>query len=62
MSIQNKQALREQAEDITNGKRESHHIGEHTPETVTQELFSLYNPKRMFRNNKWNVRHIAIRK
>lgn len=62
MSTESKHTPKEQAEDITNGKRESHHIGEHTPETITQELFSLYNTKRMFRNNKWNVRHAVIRK
>jgi len=62
MSTESKQTPREQAEDITNGNREPHHIGEHTPETITQELFSLYNTKRMFRNKKWDVKHSAIRK
>ena len=37
------------------------HQGEHTAETITQELFSLTNTKRMFRNHKWHTRHAKIR-
>ena len=59
-TIQNK-TPREQARDITEDKSEPHHIGEHTKETVTQELFSLMHTKRMFRSSKWHVRHRKIR-
>ena len=58
----NSQTPREQVEDITLDKTQPHHIGSHTQETVTQELFSLQNTKRMFRNKKWDVKHSAIRK
>jgi len=51
---------RTQAEDITKGKTKPHHIGKHTSETLTQELFSLNNTKPMFRDSKWIVKYNSI--
>ena len=51
---------RKQSEDISSGRTEPHHIGKHTPETLTQELFSLKNTKPMFRDSKWQKRYAEI--
>ena len=60
MSMQD--TSREESKEISSGNREPHHIWEHTKESITQELFSLQNTKRMFRGNKWTVRYARIRK
>lgn len=52
---------RKESEKSTLEKSKPHHIGKHTKETITQELFSLYNTKRMFRDTKWEVRNRAIK-
>jgi len=49
-------SLRQKAKEITEGKKEPEHLGSHTPETLTQEFFSLKNIKPMFRDDKWRKR------
>lgn len=51
---------RKEAEAISEGEEEPHHIGKHTPETLTQELFSLQNTKISFRGKKWHARYGQI--
>lgn len=53
-------APREQAQEITETKTEPHHMGEHTAETLTQELFSLANTKPAFRDKKWQANWESI--
>jgi len=47
---------RQKSKEITEGKREPEHLGKQTPETLTQEFFSLKNIKPMFRDDKWQKR------
>jgi len=49
----NESSAREQAEKISSGESEPHHIGKKTNKVLIQEYFSLINVKRMFRNKKW---------
>ncbi|MBA7492265.1 hypothetical protein ES702_02814 [subsurface metagenome] len=49
------------SKSITDGA-ESVHIGSHTPETTSQELYSLRNTKPAFRGSKWKKRAEGIRK
>jgi len=51
---------REKMRQFTTGQRDPEHLGKHTPETLTQELFSLKNTKPMFRNKKWQNRFDEI--
>jgi len=53
---------REQAEAISEGEAEAHHIGKHTPETLQQELFSLMNTKPAFRNKSWNDKYERVQR
>jgi len=53
-------SLRQKAREITEGKREPEHLGSQTPETLTQELFSLKNIKPMFRDADWKKRYEKI--
>ena len=38
------------------------HLGEHTLETLTQEVVSLGNTKPMFRGDKWQERAQSVKK
>jgi len=53
-------SLRQKAKEISEGKRAPEHLGSHTPETLTQELFSLKNIKPMFRDKEWRDRYDKI--
>jgi hypothetical protein len=53
---------REQAREISEGKKEPHHIGKHSIETLSQEIFSLDNTKPMFREKKWKEKFQEIKK
>ena len=53
-------SLRQKAKEISRGDRAPEHLGEHTPETLTQELFSLKNTKPAFRDKKWRERFDKI--
>lgn len=44
------------AELITQGKIPPRHIGDKSVEVLTQEIFSLMNTKKMFREESWNER------
>ena len=62
MAFGKKKSAREEAEEITEGKKEPHHIGKYSLEIINQEIFSLENTKPMFREKKWNSRLEEIRK
>jgi len=47
---------RETAKEITEEKRKPEHLGKHSPETLQQEIYSLNNTKRAFRDQKWHER------
>ena len=53
---------REKAEYVSKGKIENQHLGEHTFETLKQEMFSLANTKEAFRDSKWNKKWEGIQK
>lgn len=59
---QKSQTPREQAETISEGKAEEHHIRKHTPETLQQDLFSLMNTKPAFRGKGWNEKYERIQR
>ena len=52
---------RDKSKEITDGDREPQHLGEHTLETLTQEVTSLGNIKPMFRNTEWMKRYDHIK-
>ena len=54
-------SARDQAEAITEGMPEKH-LGEHTLETLTQEVVALGNTKPMFRGDKWQSRASSVKK
>jgi len=57
-----KKSAREESKEISEGKKEPHHIGKYTLETINQEIFSLENTKPMFREKKWKTRLDEIKK
>ena len=57
-----KEDPRSESEKITEGKEEPKHLGEHTPETLTQEIVALSQTKPAFRSKKWYKRADHIRK
>ena len=48
-----KKSPRKEAEEISEGKEEPHHIGKKTVAVLQQEYFSLINIKEAFRDEKW---------
>ena len=56
-----KSSARETAEKITDNLIPNTHIGNHTLETLTQEILSLCNTKPMFRDHKWHKKSRNIR-
>jgi len=56
-----KKSAREESKQISEGKKEPHHIGKYSIEMIDQELFSLGNTKPMFRDPKWHKRIISVR-
>ncbi len=46
-------SARSTAKKITDGVIPNTHIGNHTIESLSQEVFSLANTKPMFRDGKW---------
>lgn len=58
--MRGKKTPREISNEISEGKREPEHLGKHTPETLTQELFSLKNTKPAFRDKKWHEKYEKI--
>ena len=58
--LQNKLFPREAAIYISKGVMDENHIGKHSDETITQEVFSLTNTKKDFRDNDWHIRLKSI--
>ena len=59
--LKKKSTPREIAKKITDNLTPNIHIGNHTYESLSQELISLANTKPMFRDGKWRKRANNIR-
>ena len=55
-----KESARKTAEKITDGLTPNTHIGNHSIESLSQEVFSLRNIKPMFRDGKWRKRFANV--
>jgi len=53
-------SAREQSSKISSDESEPKHIGKHTAETITQEIYSIQNTKPAFRDQKWMKRFDSI--
>ncbi len=62
MGIKEKfKSIREKAENITEGKLQTQHLGEQNYQTINQEIFSLRNTKPAFRADQWNKRFQTVK-
>lgn len=57
-----KKSAREISEEISKEEKEPEHLGQHTPETLQQELFSLKNTKPDFRDKTWFAKFERIKR
>lgn len=56
-----KESARTISKKITSDLIPNTHIGNHTLETLSQEIYSLRNTKPMFRNSDWHKKSRNIR-
>ncbi len=59
-SKKSKDSARDIAKKITDEVIPNTHIGNHTIESLSQEVFSLRNTKPMFRDSKWKKQFLKI--